>query len=186
MDSSTGDDARQQKLRFAAVIEQLGVIYGKEIDELLLRSYWDVLGEQDVNQTSMRAKRHAQVSRFFPKPSELMQEATNCKAMKAWTHASEVAEKIGSYRSIDFEDRVINAVIRYMGGWPKFCAIESNDESWRRKEFLEAYELLAEDSEIETTALIAPLDGLIASRERAVLKIGEISTFNQIKLLKGS
>lgn len=58
MNSSSGELERQQKLRFAAVIEQLGVIYNKEIDKVLLRVYWAALKDVSIDELEKAAYSH--------------------------------------------------------------------------------------------------------------------------------
>ena len=47
---------------------------------------------------------------------------------------------IGPYKHVDFEDAIINGVIRTMGGTSRFIKAIDRDEKWTRKEFLGIYE----------------------------------------------
>lgn len=65
------------------------------------------------------------------------------KAILAWTQARSAIITIGAYRSVSFEDPVINGVIREMGGWEKFCSMLIEEEPFRQKDFMKLYEALS-------------------------------------------
>lgn len=130
---------KQQKLRFAAVIEQLGIVYGKEIDDLLLRAYWAALKDVSIDDLENAAYAHIALEKWFPKPCELRGADETAISMRAWDTAIAAAGRIGAYKNVDFEDLVINATIRFLGGWTRFCEMKTDEEDWRRKEFLQAY-----------------------------------------------
>ncbi len=139
MNSSSGELERQQKLRFAAVIEQLGVIYNKEIDKVLLRVYWAALKDVSIDELEKAAYSHIALEKWFPKPCELRRIDATAVSFRAWDTAITAAERVGAYKTVDFEDQAINATIRFMGGWRQFCAMKNDEEHWRRQEFLQSY-----------------------------------------------
>ena len=60
------------------------------------------------------------------------------KAEVACSKALDAAAVHGAYRSVVFDDPVLQAVINNnFGGWAKFCQAES--DKWLRKDFCEAY-----------------------------------------------
>ena len=60
------------------------------------------------------------------------------KAEVACSKALDAAAVYGAYRSVVFDDPVLQAVINNnFGGWAKFCQAEY--DKWLRKEFCEAY-----------------------------------------------
>ena len=162
-DSSSGDIQRQQKLRFAAVIEQLGVIYGKEIDEVLLRAYWAALRDVSIDDLENAAYSHIALEKWFPKPCELRHVDATAVSYRAWDTAITAAERVGAYKSVDFEDGAINATIRFMGGWRQFCGMKPEDEHWRRQEFLQAYRQFS-------------AHGISSNQSRALVGIAQNST----------
>ena len=48
-------------------------------------------------------------------------------------------KEIGPYMSVNFSDKVIHLTIELMGGWPNFCAMETNDIKWKQIEFEKIY-----------------------------------------------
>ena len=135
--------SKETKLRFAATIEQLGVIYQTEITDLLLRAYWQALQDVPIDDLEREAASHITLSKFFPKPCELRGEDAEADSVRAWDSAIAAIHQHGMYRHVDFEDAVVNAVIRYLGGWPEFCCFDPSDEQWRRKEFIATYRALS-------------------------------------------
>ena len=132
----------KQKLRFAALIEQLGVVYQTEITDLLLRAYYEALKDVPLDDLERAVAAHIALQRWFPKPSELLSIDPKADAVRAWDSAIAAIHHHGMYRHVDFEDKYVNAVIRHLGGWPTFCAQEPEQESWTRKEFVQTYLLL--------------------------------------------
>ena len=65
------------------------------------------------------------------------------KAVLAWTKARAAIMSVGTYKSVSFEDPVINGVIEAMGGWEKFCAMLVEEEAFRQKDFVKLYEALS-------------------------------------------
>lgn len=60
------------------------------------------------------------------------------KAEVACSKALEAASVHGAYRSVVFDDPVLQAVVNNnFGGWPKFCQLPV--DKWLRKDFCEAY-----------------------------------------------
>jgi len=91
--------------------------------------------------------------KFCPNPAELREilgvGATSEKdrlesaALAGWDALSDAVAKVGSYRSINFSDPIVNAVIRSLGGWPEVCdQPRAEFDKWIRHRFLETYRAL--------------------------------------------
>lgn len=65
------------------------------------------------------------------------------RAVLAWDEATSAVKKHGFYKTVSFEDAVINAVIESMGGWEAFSNIEAEDVPFRKKDFLELYKAIS-------------------------------------------
>lgn len=61
------------------------------------------------------------------------------RAAQAWDIVAATIGDHGAYRTVDFSDRIVNAVIRASGGWERLCATDSEWIRAARKQFLEAY-----------------------------------------------
>ena len=151
-------DEKQHKLKFAALMEQLGIVYGKEMDELILRAYWAALKDVPIDSLEASVQAHIATEQWFPKPCELRGNASKSLAIMAWDSVIAAAESVGAYRRVDFEDQTVNATVRYLGGWPAICAMGSREEPHVRKEFLATYAELHKSGICEPQA--RPLPGI--------------------------
>lgn len=100
--------------------------------------------------------------RKFAGPRGLSDES---RAVTAWGQVLEQIRKVGGYASVDFEDRITNAVIREMGGWVALCDTESAEMVWRQKEFERLYAIVAKTAVGDAS----PLRGII---DRTNAKLG--------------
>lgn len=82
------------------------------------------------------------------------------RAAHVWDIVTATVRSHGAYQSIDFSDRIANAVIRSYGGWERFCGEPSDQLTWVRKRFLESYVACARTGNGDAS----PLPG-IAERE---------------------
>lgn len=129
---------------FAIVIAALCETFGREASKATTYGYW--LGLSDLSLSSVKdaATKAIRSCKFMPTPAELRELAgvTNAtdRALLAWA-AVEKAAPLGSYKSVDFDDPLINAAIRSMGGWPAILEKTQQDfDTWVRKDFIAAYQ----------------------------------------------
>src|SRR5690606_23112013 len=66
------------------------------------------------------------------------------RAMLAWSDVQN-AIPLGPYKHVDFSDKLINAAVRNLGGWPAFIGrlVDAESEKWLRLEFTKCYATLA-------------------------------------------
>lgn len=130
---------------FRDCITGLCMTFGRESSEVLFEAYWMGLSDLSVESVQRACMRAIRESQHFPKPVELRRfagEQTNeQRAIAAWGDVLR-AVALGPYKHIDFQDRLINAAIRNLGGWPTFCGRFTDEESekWVRLEFIKAYQ----------------------------------------------
>src|SRR3990167_6619666 len=60
-------------------------------------------------------------------------------AVLAWDTAIKTAQKYDYYYTVCFEDRIVNGVIRAMGGWEAFSSMLIENQPFERKRFIELY-----------------------------------------------
>ena len=66
------------------------------------------------------------------------------RAVLAWSVVERSVGTVGAYRSPDFDDALINATIRSLGGWERVCGTDPRDfDTHLRREFLRSYEAIA-------------------------------------------
>lgn len=65
------------------------------------------------------------------------------RAVIAWTVARAAIFSHGYYKSVSFEDRIINGAIAGMGGWEKFSSMLVEEEPFRQRDFVALYEAIS-------------------------------------------
>jgi hypothetical protein len=100
--------------------------------------------------------------KFMPTPRELRDLAgkgnSDSRAILAWDCAVGAAG-YGPYKPVDFGDKLINATIRSLGGWPSFLSrLHGDEEKWCRQEFIKTYAAYQRQTPPEDS--IRPLPGL--------------------------
>lgn len=84
----------------------------------------------------------------FPTPASVRKFAghgeagIDDRAGIAWANVRLAIRRVGPYESIDFDDRIINAAIRNIGGWEKLCDVPHDKIEWKAKEFIDMYKTI--------------------------------------------
>lgn len=121
------------------------LFFDREATEAMFLAYWMGLSDltlEQVQQAVWLAIREAK-GPSVPRPAELRELVfgkTEDRALLAWNDVLR-AVPLGPYKHIDFQDRVINAAIRSLGGWPNYVArfTGADEEKWARLDFLRTY-----------------------------------------------
>lgn len=147
---------------FAECISALAVVYGKQADKAFLLGYWMFLEDVPIEDVRAAAMKAGRTLRFMPTAAELRELAgvssAKQRAVMAWNAVCKAAADIGSYRSVWFEDPIVNAVIRSLGGWPRLLSLSGEEfDKWARMEFVKVYELIDDSVSPEECR---PLPGL--------------------------
>jgi hypothetical protein len=151
------------KPAFAAAIGAMLETFGQQATKPILHGYW--LGMQDLPLEAVQRAVAVAItqSERTPRPVDLRrlagEQTAEQRAIAAWGDVQRAVPR-GAYKHIDFADRLVNATIRNLGGWPTFIARFSDEESekWARHEFLKTYQSLS-SSGVNGEACL-PLPGL--------------------------
>lgn len=149
---------------FRVCIAALFKSFGSEATEAAYDGYFLGLGDIPIESLRVAVARSIRECRFLPKPYEIRKLA-GCatspedRAISAWSDVLN-ALNYGVYKTVDFQDKICNAVVRNLGGWPTFCSrfTDSEAEKWVRIEFLKAYQSFVATG--VNGAMVAPLPGL--------------------------
>ncbi|KKN29886.1 hypothetical protein LCGC14_0839640 [marine sediment metagenome] len=134
---------------FTEVIAALAATFRQEATQAVYLGYWMGLRDlalEDVKRAAIRAMR---TSKFMPAVAELRELAGEMlpehRAVKAWAAFKEGLRQHGYYQSVSFDDGLINATVRNLGGWmPLLERLDSEeDEKWIRKDFEWVYKAFA-------------------------------------------
>ena len=134
----------ETKRQFATAISALLETMGQEATEARLNGYWLGLGDLELSQVEAAVAVAIRTNKRLASPAEIRELATvgniEARSISAWGDVQR-AFPIGHYKHVDFEDQIINAVIRSLGGWPAIFERCNNaeNEKWYRIEFLKTY-----------------------------------------------
>jgi hypothetical protein len=85
--------------------------------------------------------------------------ATKDRPTLAWGDVRRAISRVGGYDSPKFDDPIIHATIRQLGGWVALCDSTADELVWREKDFLRTYAALSPlnlpDEQIERLTGIA-------------------------------
>lgn len=157
--------------RFVELISALAAVMSREVDEALLAGYEIGLDGMTIDAVEVAVMRALRESKFMPSPTELRALAGDVpaadKAVLAFNALDRAVSDVGVYRSPDFDDPLINAVVRILGGWEYVCNLSLEEfNKWFRKDFLKTYEAVCRSG--VDGDMTAPLVG-IHERNNALL-----------------
>jgi hypothetical protein len=166
--------AKPEKTRengISAAVTMLAEAFGRTVTVVTFRAYIAGLEGLTVEQIEQGVNRALKTCKFMPAPSELRELAGDLKgqdrAVKAWMALELAIVRQGAYRTVDFDDPVINATVRSLGGWERVCTTDAKEfDTFTRQKFIAAYTSLYAAGVGEEEA--APLQGIF-DRENARL-----------------
>jgi hypothetical protein len=143
------------KKEFAKTLQLAAIVLGKDIDQDLLRAYFEFLEEYSIEEIKLAVKAHCKgtgtESNFFPKVSNITaqilgtkkqtDQAAQFNAEAAWLSIPKAIRGVGQYRVPQFHDLVTTACVSVMG-WKTLCSMTDKEVTWKMKEFVELYQNL--------------------------------------------
>lgn len=129
---------------FALLVDALAANYGKPAEEALLEAYWRALRDLPLGAVEQAVDTALRQCKHLPRGAELRELAgelpNTSRAVLAWAALQRAIGQHGAYRSVDFDDPVINAAVRNLGGWQRLCSMPVEEfEKWLRKDFERVY-----------------------------------------------
>ena len=138
---------------FAECVALICSTVGKEMPVEQSRAWFAMLGDLTVEQLKVGIVNALRDYTFagFPPVGKIREAAgvrsgvlqSQDRATLAWEAVRRAIRQVGGYNSPDFEDKVINACIRGMGGWVAMCDTPEAEMVWREKTFLQNYATLS-------------------------------------------
>lgn len=129
--------------KLTELITLLAETFRVKLTTVSLYGYTLALRDVPIACVTRAVEQSLKTCKFMPSPADLRELAGDARsedrALLAWNTIQRV--QFNAYAWMDFEDTLINATIRSLGGWPNFCQrfIDAESEKWVRKEFLDAY-----------------------------------------------
>lgn len=129
------------------VLRQLADMFGYKLTKDRIRWFDVALGDLPVENVMVALNRAALTCKFFPKPAELRELAGAVTgqlsldefATLAWNTVAKAISSVGYDRSVSFQDLVINATIRQLGGWNKIVNTPATELKWLKNDFIKTY-----------------------------------------------
>ena len=138
---------------FAECIAFLCAAVGKEMSAEQMKAWYAMLG--DLSYSQLKAGIIATVRSYsfagFPAVGVIRENcgaksgniATKDKPTLAWGDVRRAISRVGGYDSPKFDDPIIHATIRQLGGWVALCDSTAEELVWREKDFLRTYSALS-------------------------------------------
>lgn len=134
----------KDRTQFVTTINALAAQYRVEPNPPMLTGYWMGLSDLSLDAVNRAATEALRTSEFMPTVAKIRELAgilnPNDRAVIAWRALSKAMVKHGYYDSIEFDDPILNATIRNLGGWIEWAErSEREDKTWLRKDFDRIY-----------------------------------------------
>lgn len=132
--------------RLPQLVGVLAEAFRQTISEATIMAYEIGLKDLPPQQVETAVTNAIRSCKFMPTVKELRELATGMKDIDrpvlAWEAV--ISIPLNPYKHVDFDDPLINATIRNLGGWPSFIDRFSDAESekWVRKDFIDTYQKL--------------------------------------------
>jgi hypothetical protein len=147
---------------FKQVMATLAEAYSKNVTPLTAKIYWQALKDFTNEQVENAVIAHLsdpQVCQFWPQAGTLIAKITGTakqkeisvehSAMQSWELILQQVRKTGAYGSLKLDDKLALKAVHSIGGWVELCrSPEATLTTWKRKEFMQAYQTLAGATEL--------------------------------------
>lgn len=140
--------------RFAVLIEALAAAFRAEPTEALLEGYWLGLRSLDIDAVESAVVRAIESGEHMPRPAELRRGSgaltPQMRAVTAFDAVARAIRSCGHRSSVEFDDPLVNAAVRMLGGWSRMCSLPQEEfDKWVRKDFTATYMGLCESGASE-------------------------------------
>lgn len=136
---------------FLEMITGMAEIYGKSLSDMAISMYWNALEGYSIAEVRTALNtcvRSADNGQYMPKPADIIRHIdgdSSAKASLAWGIVVQTIRRVGTGKSVCFEDPLIHCVLRDMGGWQQLGKMKVEDEPFRAAEFERRYRAYAQN-----------------------------------------
>lgn len=124
-------------------VTAMAEVFGRAVSDATFSAYAMGLEGLTPQQVTQATKLALAQCKWMPPPMELREMLTaklSDRAAKAWLCFERAVTRHGHIRSVTFDDVVINATVRALGGWEKCCTMSSAEfDSFLQKRFQDTY-----------------------------------------------
>lgn len=134
--------------RFRNCITALAEAYRQKITPATLLGYEMGLDDLPISSIERAVRKAIRTCKFMPAAVELRELAgeipASARAALAWAAFERGVMEQGGYRTVLFDDPLINATVRNLGGWMRVCELPASEfDKWLRKDFERVYNAYA-------------------------------------------
>lgn len=154
-------DEQRKVIAITAMAEN----FNRSLSDAAIKMFVASLKDVPASDVERAATQAVSTCEFMPVPAKIRELAgvggtkVEDRAILAWMAVERAVASLGAYRSVDFDDKIINAAIRAQGGWAALCARSGEDfDIWAKKDFLASYAILVRSG--ASPEMLAPLQGL--------------------------
>jgi hypothetical protein len=135
---------QKDRAEFSIMFVAMATAFDKEATDDVMETYWGALKDLPLADVKFAAETALKTLEWWPKPAQLRKLAGDVgpdhRAAIAWRAVRKALNEHGTYCSVNFDDPVVNATIRNLGGWVALGQKEAKDfDIWVRKEFERIY-----------------------------------------------
>lgn len=128
--------------KFIEILGTASEVYGAQLSQILLDVYWNILKPYSDEDVAVAFTTAMKTLKWMPKPAEILsilEGPSESKSYEAWNCLIAAMGRVGAYRSVEFEDKTIHAVVEAWGGWLEVCRMTTEELRYKGKEFKELY-----------------------------------------------
>lgn len=131
------------RLAVVGSVTVMAEAFGKQASETTFSAYEIGLDGLTAEQVTQATKLALAQCRFMPTPMELREMLSfklSDRAAKAWLCFERAVTRHGHVRSVNFDDGLINATVRALGGWEQCCVMPAAQfDTFLQKRFQDTY-----------------------------------------------
>lgn len=141
-------DYEKDRKEFTVIMGTLAEIYEKTSTPAKTRIYFDALAAYSIDEVKRAVNSHVSDPKhgtFMPKPGDLIRHLkadepnVEDKAELAWMQVINAISSVGSYGTLNLEDKQALAAVKNMGSWVGLCQTRESELQWKKKEFIDLY-----------------------------------------------
>jgi len=134
----------KDKQQLAFLIGLLGETFRQKVTATTITAYNMALGDVPIEALETAVRRAMVECTFFPSARELRDMAgvmsLDARTLRAWEVFERAVVQHGYYASVNFDDPVLNATVRNLGGWIYVSEMGAEElDKWLRKDFERVY-----------------------------------------------
>lgn len=143
----------QDQNKFKELITVMSETYGEEFTPAKVKLWWNLFKPHSIEVFEQALYTHIacpDAGMFSPKPANLMkfingttkenEQLVEDRAEMAWACIELEISRIGSYGTLELEDKQAIAAVKSIGGWRQLCMSTYDQLVWKKKEFMSAYD----------------------------------------------